>query len=506
MVTRSARFTSGLITGYAAIGFNILYTLLSVRLALHYLGKQEFGLWAIALQVSSYLMLLDFGISSAMSRFVADHKDDVNGGEYGGMLRIGFMVFTLQGVVIAIAGAFCSLVAPRLIGVPGEFHHEFRNILLIITLISGFSVASRGIGAPLWAFQRMDVTNVSSLLSLATNLALLWTGFRMGWGIYSFAYAGIPGVLIVPLYTFWVCWRSGYYPDPNCWGHPRWEVFSNMFHFAKDSLLMSLGSQLVNASQLMILGRFLGLDAAAIFSIGTKFYAMGQMVISKILESSAPGLTELYVRGEADLFTRRFRDVVAITAALASAGAAALLVGNRYVVEIWTHGAIVWPTVGDWLLALLLVVTSLSRCFVGLFGITKNIRPVRYLYFLEGVVFVGLCLLLVKKYGMIGMLLSSLAAHLLVTSFLSIRKSWGIATWKLIARCYPSGIMIIITSGVVINFLLPHHNGLIAIISRCAVTGLASLMFGFYFIFDVRFRNDLKAQALNSLQRFRNNQ
>jgi O-antigen/teichoic acid export membrane protein len=52
MTSRIKRFTHGLISGYGAIVVNILYTIFSVRLALHYLGKEQFGLWALALQVS----------------------------------------------------------------------------------------------------------------------------------------------------------------------------------------------------------------------------------------------------------------------------------------------------------------------------------------------------------------------------------------------------------------------------------------------------------------------
>jgi O-antigen/teichoic acid export membrane protein len=44
-MSRSKHFISGLLSSYAAIGVNILYTLASVPLALHYLDKDEFGLW-----------------------------------------------------------------------------------------------------------------------------------------------------------------------------------------------------------------------------------------------------------------------------------------------------------------------------------------------------------------------------------------------------------------------------------------------------------------------------
>ena len=46
MGTRTKRFASGVVTSYGAILVNIFYTLFSVRLALDYLGKEQFRLLA----------------------------------------------------------------------------------------------------------------------------------------------------------------------------------------------------------------------------------------------------------------------------------------------------------------------------------------------------------------------------------------------------------------------------------------------------------------------------
>jgi hypothetical protein len=42
-------------------------------------------------------------MTSAISRFLADHKDDVKGGEYGGLILTGAIVFALQMGMITIA-------------------------------------------------------------------------------------------------------------------------------------------------------------------------------------------------------------------------------------------------------------------------------------------------------------------------------------------------------------------------------------------------------------------
>src|SRR5260370_29360926 len=82
-ISRTKRFASALASGYLALAANVVYTLASIPLALHYLTREEFGLWAVVGQITGYFALLDFGVGQSVSRILIDYKDDVNGGEYG---------------------------------------------------------------------------------------------------------------------------------------------------------------------------------------------------------------------------------------------------------------------------------------------------------------------------------------------------------------------------------------------------------------------------------------
>src|SRR5436309_2583369 len=92
------------VTGYVMLAANLLYTMASVPLALHYLGRQEFGLWALITQIAGYFGLIDFGMTGAVARILADYKDERNSGSYGSILKTGALVFAIQGLLIASLG------------------------------------------------------------------------------------------------------------------------------------------------------------------------------------------------------------------------------------------------------------------------------------------------------------------------------------------------------------------------------------------------------------------
>ena len=414
-MSRTRQFAVNTGTGYALIVANIAFTVLSIPLALRYLGKEEFGLWALAQQIAGYLMLIDFGLSSAVSRLLANHKDHINGGPYGSLLITGGAVFILQGMLVFALGAIFALFAPALFQVPPALADTFRSIITILAALSGVTIVLRSLTAPLWAFQRLDVSYGLGIISLVVGLASLWLGFSLGWGIYSFAVAGVPAMVVCTIVGFEICRRAGFYPRRGCWGRPRWKVFREIFSFGKDVMLLSVGSQLVNSSQIMILGRVAGLEAAATFAVGTKFYALGSQLTGRLMESSAPALTEMFVQKDHRRLQQRFTDILRISLFLATTGSIALVAANTLVVRWWTSGVVEWNGRWDFLLGALLLATTASRCLVGLFGIAGNLRPVRNLYLVEAAVFIAVGIPTATRFGIPGLIGASLLVHLLVT-------------------------------------------------------------------------------------------
>jgi O-antigen/teichoic acid export membrane protein len=140
-----------------------------------------------------------------------------------------------------------------------------------------------------------------------------------------------------------------------------------------------------------------------------------------VFESSAPSLTEIYVRGEESLFRKRFREILGLSGFLAIICALVIVCANSKIVSIWTAGKITWEPVADLLLALLLVFTTATRCMIGLFGVIAKLQPVRLVYFLEACVFIAIAIPASQRFGTAGILSASLLAHAAVTAILSVR-------------------------------------------------------------------------------------
>jgi hypothetical protein len=106
---------------------------------------------------------------------------------------------------------------------------------------------------------------------------------------------------------------------------------------------------------------------------------------------------------------------VVVSTSLAIVGAAIFALSNRPFVAIWTHGKIVWPQQNDALLGVWLVLSTFVHCLCGFVLTTKVIGFMRYIYFIEGTVFVIISSLVARFGGITAIIVTSIICTCLFT-------------------------------------------------------------------------------------------
>jgi O-antigen/teichoic acid export membrane protein len=264
------------------------------------------------------------------------------------------------------------------------------------------------------AHQRGDVQNFSQAGLFVVQLGTLWLLFHLGYGLTSMIWAqGVSQVLTL-VFTTISCWKLGLFPKGN-WGRPSWVRFWELFAFGRDMFLYMIGFQVVTASQMILISRLLGLEAAAIWSICTRTYTLLTQLVCRIFDMSCSPFAEMIVRREWDRLRERFKSLVVLTTSLSVWTGALFVYGNQAFMQWWTQGKIGWAPVNDLLLALYFVLTMTLRYHTGLAGLTKQFHFLRYMYLVEGTIFVTVACLVLKPWGISAMLLTSVLATLAVS-------------------------------------------------------------------------------------------
>ena len=420
-MSRRKNLTRALGSGYAALAVNIIYTLGSVPLALSYLSREEFGLWALVTQISGYIALIDFGMAASISRILIDHKDDKHSGTYGAVIKTGWLVLLVQGAIAAVGGGALAPLLSKILQIPTHMTSTFTILIAFQSLILGVSIATKMFVHLLTAHQRYDISNYSQVAGFAMSFIVLWLGFRLGFGIYSLLLTAAAGFLISTAISIAGCSVLRLYPEGTQWGKVELRLFKSLFKFGSECFLQNLGWQLIAASQVILITRRLGLESAAVWSICTKVFTLAQQFVGKIFDFSVAAFSEMVVRHETEKLRRRFRDVLMLTGSISVLLGVILATCNASFVHIWTHGRISWPPINDALMAGVLIVSSLSRCYGGLAWITKEVRFMRYIYFIEGLAFVSIAFFIAPSTGFAGILGTAIVCNILFSG------SYGLA-------------------------------------------------------------------------------
>jgi len=431
---RTRKFLLGLGSSYLLTATNLVYTLVSVPLALHFLPKDQFGLWALVTQIALYLNLLDLGMQSSTSRIFINFKDNKTNSEYGSLVKTSFLIFCIQSIVVALFGFALLPHVPHWFG----FSHEISNYFLILLesqiaiLALGFS--TRTFGCLLHAHQQYVWGNIGGAIGQLLGLAFLALSFHQGYGLFSFVAASIVAFLSSNCVQILGCFKLKLLPLPGGWGSFQRAKVNLLFDFAKDTFLMSLGWQLVSATPIILISKIIGLDAAATWSIGTKLFTLFQQIIWRILDFSLGGFSEMFVRSEYQRLRVRFFEITSLTALLSPIFAGLLIVCNSPFVSLWTSGKIAWPILYNIPLALLLVSYSVGRCYGSLPSITMSIGFARYVYFLDGLLFCIVGFFILPSTDLVGLIILALFLDLTLPGFYGMKRTtrlFGLSSWEI---------------------------------------------------------------------------
>lgn len=422
-MSRLKNFSRNLAASYLQMGVNALYSLVSVPIILHWLSKAEFGIWALLVQFTTYMWLLDMGINQAIARLLIDHKDCRENGEYGSLIKASALVSAIQGMTILAAVFLGSSWLAEIMKIPAEYRATFVSLMRYQGLITTLVFCLNPFVIMLSAHQRMDIQAWQFIGGMMVSLTLLVFFLARGCGIYSFVYANGINVLLLPAYYLWICRRLGFIPRGGEWGKVSWQRFKGVFDYGKEIFKMNVGVQLASASQTIVVARALGLNAAATWAVGTKVYVLMRQLIYQPTSASVPALSEMVARGEMDKLRYRFKNLVGITASLAVFLGVVYVLCNSLFVEVWTSGKIHWTVLNDVLLALWLVINSLQTTNGSLVFANKQIGYLPYVFMAEGCAYILLSIGVGYRWGISGIIAASVVCLTLFSCHFSLRKS-----------------------------------------------------------------------------------
>lgn len=180
MTAKSGNITKGAFISYLAIILNIVISFVYTPWMIHKIGTSDYGLYSLVIAFVSYF-LLDFGLNTSVTRFVAKYRAEGNEGKIAEVIGLTTRVFVLIDTVIFIALFIIYFYLENIFsGLTTSEIETLKGIYIIAGVISVLSFALKPIDGVMMAYELfvpnklLDLTHrVGSVLLIAI---LLWLG------------------------------------------------------------------------------------------------------------------------------------------------------------------------------------------------------------------------------------------------------------------------------------------------------------------------------------------
>jgi O-antigen/teichoic acid export membrane protein len=422
-MSRFSRFVSGIGASYVGVVANMAYSLAIVPIGLHYLGPDQFGLWMLLTQVSAYLSFIELGMFGSAARVLIDYKDRKDGTSYSGVVASASVILVAQGALMIGA---CWLLAPLVIqsfNIPANLRELAVYLFVSLGLSIGLATCFKIFSAILYANQRIDLVVLFQATSPLLSLAIIWPLLAAGYGLKALPWSFLPPVILLSAISWIACRRLGLLPSKMGISDISPARIRELFKLGADFFLINVGTQLLEASQLMIVSRTMGLTAAATWNVSTKLFTLLYQLTAKVENTAVVFFSEMIVRGEQEKLQTSFRKMYQFTGSLAVCGMLWAVAVNPYFVGVWAGNDVLWPSINNWLIAALLILNLMLRCHTDLAMHTKKIGLLRFLFLFESLAFVAAALWAAPRFGFVGILVAAIICALLFRSVYAVSRT-----------------------------------------------------------------------------------
>lgn len=262
-------YSQNLIANFLGNIILALVMLVGTPLLIRTMGSDSYAIWRILVYtIVSYIALLDFGMRSAVKRYLGDsinRNDFTLANTVGNSIFFVYFIFGLVGASIMLSGIYWI---PKIVNIPLEYLNGFYALNAAVCILVMLLFISSIYSAIFEIYARYDIAQillvVGRILSIFSIPAIIYFG-----GIKPL-YAAAIATAVFPILMFILRWRSAKYICPRYaprLSMPNTAIIGGMFSFGIFGFLNTFGSLLTNQSQPIIIGQLLSLGDVTIYAV-----------------------------------------------------------------------------------------------------------------------------------------------------------------------------------------------------------------------------------------------
>lgn len=301
-----AQIARGSVFSVVARGAYVVGWVLLAPYMLATLGPDRFGLWSLITVVSGLYMTLDFGLSSALTRFVAGFRANGDAAALRRVFTLGTLVYALLSLCFVVA---VVLLRDPLVGAmrmaPGV---EAEARAAIVVAVVGYGVLNLYMlmASVLSGLQRMDLWNQVAIGVTTLQLAGVYVVLQLGGGVVALVVNTSVAVLLGAIACRVIIRRLA--PEIRLERAPLdVTLLRRLLRYGAALQVINLAVLVQFQLDKVLFGAFLSLAAVTSYELGfrvvTAFWAVPALMLPPLL----PAVAHIDTEGDRERIVRLYR-------------------------------------------------------------------------------------------------------------------------------------------------------------------------------------------------------
>jgi O-antigen/teichoic acid export membrane protein len=413
-LTQNQSLRLNALSNWATFGVSTVVAFLLTPFIIRHLGKTGYGIWALVGSFTGYYGLLNLGVDSALTRYIARYAAQGDEESLNETASTAITMFCCTGVIVVIVSFLMAEPLARFFKVGPDQFDDFRQLVRIIGFVTGLSFPAGVFGAIIRAHEKFVAVNCAAIAITLLQSALVVLFLVLGWGLSGVALASLGGGLTALVVNYFLSRRLTPHLHIRL-ALAKWRVFRMLIAYGSVTTIIVV-ADLVRGSQMdsFVVGKWVGLSAVGVYAIASVIKGYVVRLVATGMAVLTPRFAALDGKEDHAQLRRLLVKALSISGFL-SFGAClmAILFGKQFI--LWWIGedfaeaaAIVWILTAGTAFAV-----SQNPAIGFLYALNKH-----YAYaiatIIEGVMNLALSIVLVHQYGMIGVAFGTLIPLLLI--------------------------------------------------------------------------------------------
>ncbi|MFH1771970.1 MAG: oligosaccharide flippase family protein [Candidatus Omnitrophota bacterium] len=406
MSSKAKTLAKGSTLRMATFFIDAFIALLLMPFILRSLGDSTYGLWMVVGSFIGYYWLFDFGLGSAVRRYVSRAVGNNDTHEANVIINTSLFLFIIISACVILASFLIALTGPLLIKNLSAHSILFRKVILIMGASFAFDLPMKVFSNVLFSYLRYDISTLIGLFKIFSRSILIVIFLKYGGGLIALALitlgVNIAGHIatfifvrkIVPSLSFSVKFIEKKRLKP-------------LFSYSSYTFIIGIADKLRFNIDNFVITIFLGLNAVTLYSIASRLiqYFIGFM--SSAINILVPVFSQYEAKGDYEAIREKFLFVSKISCYLSLLVGGLLIIYGGAFIERWVGkqytGA--YPLLAILVVAIVFALMQAPSIQL-VFGISKH-KFFAMSNLLEGLANLCLSLILVRQFGLIGVALGT---------------------------------------------------------------------------------------------------